>query len=302
MQRIVLMLVLLAFVLPARGQQPGNASEAAGVGAQLKELFAGSAYPLTMKLKDLNGEWRRFAVGGQFEMGNWMQMFSSMLGGGAGGGAYYSKGQTVTLGSEVYIVAYRAPAKPMDWAALMQAGAGAKPPTPEKLTPDTTLSLSLVNLRTSGSLNDIRPFDMQQEIAESETAPKGLFEAATEKATETASVSNLKQMGLALMMYVQDYDEVFPPMKDPATVKKLLMPYVKNESVFVDPISKKPYQPNPILSRKKMAHIASPASFVAIYETEPAADGTRGVCFLDGRVKRVPESEWPQLKRASKIP
>lgn len=38
-----------------------------------------------------------------------------------------------------------------------------------------------------------------------------VFAQARESARQTACTSNLRQIGLGLMMYVQDYDEVFPP-------------------------------------------------------------------------------------------
>src|SRR5438477_7488040 len=38
-----------------------------------------------------------------------------------------------------------------------------------------------------------------------------VFAKAREKARQTSCVSNVKQLGLAWMMYVQDYDEMFPP-------------------------------------------------------------------------------------------
>jgi prepilin-type N-terminal cleavage/methylation domain-containing protein len=38
-----------------------------------------------------------------------------------------------------------------------------------------------------------------------------VFARAREKARQTACTSNVKQMGLGWMMYVQDYDETFPP-------------------------------------------------------------------------------------------
>src|SRR5437764_1424554 len=37
-----------------------------------------------------------------------------------------------------------------------------------------------------------------------------VFAQAREKARQTSCLSNLKQLGLGLMMYVQDYDETFP--------------------------------------------------------------------------------------------
>jgi prepilin-type N-terminal cleavage/methylation domain-containing protein len=40
-----------------------------------------------------------------------------------------------------------------------------------------------------------------------------VFAQAREKARQTTCVSNLKQIGTAFMMYVQDYDETYPPWK-----------------------------------------------------------------------------------------
>jgi prepilin-type processing-associated H-X9-DG protein len=114
-------------------------------------------------------------------------------------------------------------------------------------------------------------------------------------------------------------------MKDAATVKRLLLPYVRgNEAVFADPQTHEPYQPNPSLSgrrrsfvvvsrrdsqgkparpRRSPSEIPGPAAqVVAFYEATPAPDGTRAVLFLDGHVQVIPEAQWPRLKRASKIP
>jgi hypothetical protein len=308
MRRTAITLALLAACLPARGQN-----------TDLKQLFSGSSYPLTIKLKDLNGDWRRFSVGssgGEGGMGGFfsmiMSMFGGAMGGGGGNGAYYTKGDTVNLGGETFIVAYRIKPKPVDPGALATMMApGSKPPVPEKLTEETALSLSLLSVHGTTSLNDIRPFDLKAELEESENSRKAMQAlgnqiggggGAEATAEEGTSLGNLRQLGTALLMYVQDYDEVLPPMKDAATVKKVLQPYVKNESVFVNPDSKEPYQPNPILSKKKLAHMTAPADMVAFFEANPAADGTRGVVFLDGHAKRIQEAEWPRLKKASKIP
>src|SRR6202453_3747717 len=37
-----------------------------------------------------------------------------------------------------------------------------------------------------------------------------VFATAREKARQTSCASNMKQIGLAIMQYVQDYDETFP--------------------------------------------------------------------------------------------
>src|SRR5579862_56300 len=43
-----------------------------------------------------------------------------------------------------------------------------------------------------------------------------VFAKAREKARQTACISNVKQIGMGWMMYVQDYDEHFPPNNSPA--------------------------------------------------------------------------------------
>ncbi len=208
--------------------------------------------------------------------------------------------------------------------AMIQGGPNAKPPAPEKLTPDTPLSLSLLNLRTSGSLTDIRPFDLNQEIADSGGAPGGEGAAAANGAgtgnVNTApvgadttnagagsalnsdiSLSNLKQLGQALKDYAQDNNATLPPMQDMSAVKQALMPYLKDEAKFTNPRTNEPYQINTILTQHKVGHIINPTEMVTFYEATPGPDNTRGFVTLDGQVHRAPETEWPLWKKRSKM-
>jgi len=70
-----------------------------------------------------------------------------------------------------------------------------------------------------------------------------VFSRARAKGRQTACLSNLKQFGLAVDMYAQDYDEMLPPHNDneapyPAydwrydTFICRLLPYVKNEQLY----------------------------------------------------------------------
>jgi prepilin-type N-terminal cleavage/methylation domain-containing protein/prepilin-type processing-associated H-X9-DG protein len=70
-----------------------------------------------------------------------------------------------------------------------------------------------------------------------------VFAQAREKARQTTCLSNMRQAGLALRMYVQDYDETFPlfyayhtqpPADEPGHqgVEVLLLPYTKNKEIF----------------------------------------------------------------------
>src|SRR3989442_1909542 len=77
-----------------------------------------------------------------------------------------------------------------------------------------------------------------------------VFAQAREKARQTTCLSNEKQLGLALAMYTQDYDEVLPksqlfvnPKGGSGTIisfHQLLLPYTKNAAFH-----KCPSDPNP---------------------------------------------------------
>ena len=67
-----------------------------------------------------------------------------------------------------------------------------------------------------------------------------VFAKAREKARQTSCASNVKQLSLALLMYVQDYDEMFTVVRSiqPYYARlwyEAIAPYVKNSQVFVCP-------------------------------------------------------------------
>jgi len=69
-----------------------------------------------------------------------------------------------------------------------------------------------------------------------------VFASARAKARQTACLSNMKQIGIAVSMYSQDFDGVIVPSQTGSTVTgplvswpSLIYPYVKNEGVFVCP-------------------------------------------------------------------
>ena len=72
-----------------------------------------------------------------------------------------------------------------------------------------------------------------------------VFAQAREKARQTACLSNVRQMGFAVTMYTQDYDETFP-LAATATPQGFLNwhhltdPYVKNKQVWVCPSANLP--------------------------------------------------------------
>lgn len=72
-----------------------------------------------------------------------------------------------------------------------------------------------------------------------------VFAQARAKARQAACLSNMRQMGLATLMYVQDYDETLP-LAATATATgflnwhDLVNPYVKNKQIWICPSSLDP--------------------------------------------------------------
>ncbi len=289
MQRSICLLLasfsLLAVAHPAACQSPTPKS------TEFAASLSGASLPLSLKLKDLDGNWRTFSSS---DASNQVQSYMAMMT-GSSHDTYYTKGETETLGGELYLIAYHQKLS-LDMAGMMRGGPSQGPVRPT-LTPDTELSLCLLNLHTAGSLNDIQPFSLQEALLPPSPPPAPVMPSAAE-----ASVSNLKQLGLGLIQYTQDNNETLPPMQNASAAKAALFPYIKSESIFEQPPSHTFYHPNASLSRRKLASFDSPATMVVYFETSPQADGRRAVLFLDGHVKRLEDPEWQQLKAASHVP
>jgi prepilin-type N-terminal cleavage/methylation domain-containing protein/prepilin-type processing-associated H-X9-DG protein len=81
-----------------------------------------------------------------------------------------------------------------------------------------------------------------------------VFAQAREKARQSSCASNLRQLGVAEMMYLQDYDQRYSPSWGDGLVRgtgfsQILMPYVKNEQVYVCP-SDAVKRDNPTLGKR----------------------------------------------------
>ena len=270
---------------------PAFCQAARPVPGDFAAALSGTSRPLSLTLKDLDGSWRSFTLsGGTSDPSGQLGLYVAVLTGGTQN-TYYTKGETVTLGGEVYLVTYHQK-NTIDYIALLK-GSGDEPPPAPKLTPDTALSLSLLNLRLAGSLNDIQAFSLQAALnPPPPPAPD----------PKQATVSDMKQLGLAFLQYTQDYDEKLPPLKTAEIAKTALYPYAKSDSVFEQPQTHALFQPNTSLSGRSLATFNSPSTMVVYYEAAPEDDGLRAVLFLDGHVKRLADADWQRVKSASHVP
>ncbi len=91
-----------------------------------------------------------------------------------------------------------------------------------------------------------------------------VFAKAREKARQTSCLSNLKQLALSALMYVQDYDECFPMSIYPSAIGVIsfyheCMPYCKNGQIMECPSEK-----NALLLADMSTYLAAAGGLAAI--------------------------------------
>jgi hypothetical protein len=160
----------LTLVLPARAQE-----------RELNELLSGRTIPLTQTLKDLSSDWRRITVSSSGTVSGNVSVNvtgdttaatsqNNLTGAVGSGRSYVTKGEVVSARGRAYLVAYHLPAVGLDVGKLLQALTTKASPTVAALTLESALPLSLLDLSSIGSLDDVRPFEAKTEIADSENA------------------------------------------------------------------------------------------------------------------------------------
>jgi len=112
----------------------------------------------------------------------------------------------------------------------------------------------------------------------------------------TRTLSNAKQVGLGIMLYASDYDDVFPNAQSTAQAQKEVYPYLKNADLW------KSYNPNggrllynTALSKLSETQIPAPAETPMVWDEKPWPDGRRVVVYTDGHGKIVSSDEWNNL-------
>ena len=194
MRKLAILGLLMTLAIPTYAQNPTPAPPVAPQTAPVvdfKDLLYGKSVPLSFQLKELNAEWRCISVSdataGNSATGLMTGIMGAMFGGGGGAGkeqtlaVYYTKGQILTIAGETFVVTYRSHLKQPDLMALIAEGEknGGKEPDPEKfkpekLTPESKLTVSLLNIKTIGSIHDVHTFDMKEEIENSGKSDGGL--------------------------------------------------------------------------------------------------------------------------------
>lgn len=118
----------------------------------------------------------------------------------------------------------------------------------------------------------------------------------------TITLSNMKQVGTAMMMLLSDYEDRYPYVQSTPQLFAFLEPYLKNTEVFK---TKNPmggqFRFNMSLAGASNVEMSNPANTPMIYESEAWPDGKRGVCYADSHAKFVSADEWNAMQPLLKL-
>ena len=113
------------------------------------------------------------------------------------------------------------------------------------------------------------------------------------------SMSNLKWLGLGVLQFIEDYDEIYA--LEPRYLSEALSPYVASDMIFQVPDTNEIYTFNGNLTGKKYSNLQQPLNaLVLFYEGQNEKpifryDGKAAVCFVSGEVKLVTPEQAKSL-------
>ena len=224
----------------------------------------------------------------------------------------WTKGDIIKVQGKDFLVTYK-------WnldLAQMAAEDKGKDPAVAKSDAIKAMELSLALLAVDGmtSISPVTNFTrddlvkfldkpfvpaVQESTPFDETRPQATDAPAPPEGTseQMQGLSHAKQAGLGLMIYLADYDDVFPYAQSTKAVQYVTYPYVKTMDVW------KTQNPqgsqllyNISLGGSSATEIESPSATVMFYESRPWSDGRRIVVFADGHVRLCDSGTWEEHK------
>lgn len=111
-----------------------------------------------------------------------------------------------------------------------------------------------------------------------------VFAQARDRAMETSSESNLKQIGLAITMYAYDHSGKYPSMDTMDHFTASITKYVP-QTIMIEPGDDQAYVLNAHLSGVDGSKIENPEAAWVAKDPDPHADGMVAVLYADGHVQ-----------------
>ncbi len=118
-----------------------------------------------------------------------------------------------------------------------------------------------------------------------------VFGRAKEKAQQTYCLSNVKQLGLSLIMYAADHEETLP---EADSWEEAISEYISAAQILICPVTGKHYVYNKKLSGVNLKDLDNPQATPMLWEPALDAEGLVGphggqfnVCYADGHATMV---------------
>jgi hypothetical protein len=126
-------------------------------------------------------------------------------------------------------------------------------------------------------------------------------EGAIAMLTSVKCRNNCKQMGIAMLIYITDMDDLFKVKPSQSASIAAIKPYIKNATIQKCPATGRPYSFNVKLAGKDIRTIREPSLTVMFYEgangkLDFAHMGKATVTFADSSTKQIAPSEVGRLR------
>lgn len=113
--------------------------------------------------------------------------------------------------------------------------------------------------------------------------------------------AHMKKALTALQMYLQDWDNVFPPATTAQKLSEALQPYAADKYVLTCPATRKDYRTNPHITWRPASMYPKPNEVPVIFDSVPHKDKRYIVGFANGSVKVVTEKELAAIKQKARL-
>ncbi|MEQ1934230.1 MAG: hypothetical protein ABL962_10200 [Fimbriimonadaceae bacterium] len=168
--------------------------------------------------------------------------------------------------------------------------------------PDPTLKLKLVKADQIGSIEPFPELNKEKFIEllnDFGQKSKPAFNASK----ATVALSNAKQLATAMMIYLADYDDIFPYVQSSPSLLKQLEPYTKNPELFktLNPKGAGMFRFNMSLAGVSSVDIDEPAKTPMLFDPEPFPDGRYLVAYADSHARYLTAEEWKATQKYMKV-
>ncbi len=295
-----------------------------GQESTIKSLVQGEGVQRALKFADLTSDYKAARIsmaGGQSDVAGWLGAMTFGMGHAGTSdqarakllavlGLSWTKGDRVKVGGNEFLVTFKPEVGVLKDAKQRAFGLGLRlmllrsdmiasiAPQPEFSKADLLETLDATGLPYDQDMTVIDLGDSAGILLDALLAPPVPSVAPAPAAPLGASDDFASREATGMMMYLPDYDGVFPYAQSTATAERVIQPYVRSSQQYNETSNSSASRLlfNMSLAGAKLSSVKNPASTPMFYESSARPDGTRRVAFCDGHSDLVSPPEWAKLE------